>query len=53
MFKAESGQWAGKWIINNERTGRPHLILDSEGEASAAMDGIEAAAQARSDLNRN
>lgn len=34
------GGWKGKWVIVNGRTGRIHLILDTESEADAAMDGI-------------
>lgn len=36
----KDGGWEGKWVIVNERTGRLHLILDTEAEVDAAMDGI-------------
>jgi hypothetical protein len=35
-----NGQWAGKWIIDNSKTGCVHLILDSEAEADHVMDEI-------------
>ena len=42
----EDGAWQGTWVIVNVRTSRLHLILDTEAEADAAMDGIAADAAA-------
>lgn len=46
------GQWSGKWVITGSKTGRPHLVLDSEIEADQAMDDIRAAARIEADLRK-
>jgi hypothetical protein len=52
MRHEDKGQWTGKWVIDNSKTGRVHLILDSEEEADEAMDGIKSNAMAYADLLR-
>jgi hypothetical protein len=41
MSYEAKGPFPEKWIINNSRTGRLHLIYDTEAEADLAMDGLK------------
>lgn len=47
------GEWANKWVIMNEKTGRPHLILDTESECDQAMDAIERDAIAYNEMMKD